>query len=584
MRKIMILEENNILTVPNFTASARSFLSLTAFTSALLLSTTVYSQTVIMLEDELLGSIDPIYREQVKKEVTDKRIAPKKVVGTKKYKADVQKPNIEFKKKRGIIRTKEAEIAETKIAQSSLQAVFSAPIEEEVLLNTRSTFGTAPLDQRTNFDRSAQSLSQALPQGRALRDQAATAVLNDITTSGIATRKANNSVAALQAGTRRMVRDNPFVAQGFRLGSWLAFSKLRQSVAYTTNLDGVADSDGGIISQSDIEFNARSNWSRHQAQIKASGGFSRNFGSTDAQVPTGNVSTQLRLDFADDVTGTTDLSYGYTTEAVTSTTLTGSVSERPGVHTLKGATSLEKNGTRLSFSLRASVDRTIYDDAKLTGGGVLSQKDRNNNHYQINARSTYETSGAFSPFIEATIGMRNFDLSKDRNNEDRNSSTYAVSIGTEIDLGEKLNGDVALGYSVEDFADDNLKNLEGFTFSGSLAWSPVRETTVQLNGFTSFNGATTAGDSGSIVNSADLTISRQFSHRLLLSTTAGVTVTTDTDYKVDTILWSAGTNFEYSLNNHLALTGALEYQQQFSDTKSRSYNATTIRSGIRLQR
>lgn len=588
MRKIMIFEKNHIISVPNFTASARSFFSLATFTSALILSTSAYSQTVIMMDEDLLGSIDPIYREQVKNEAVEKSIASKKVVGTQKFKADVQKPNTNYKKKRGIIKTKEAEIVEAKAVENSLQSVFSAPIEEETPLNTTSTYGSAPIDERTNLTRaqqtSLQAGPQALTQSRAQRDQAATAVLDDITTSGIPTRKANNSVAPLQAGNKRVGRENPFLAQGFRLGTWSAFSNLRQSVAYTTNLDSVAKADGGVISQSNVEFVARSNWARHQAQINASGGFSRNFGASDAQVPTGNVGTQLRLDFADDVTSTTDLSYGYTTEAVTSTTLTGNVSKRPGVHTLKGAHSLEKSGTRLSFSLRASVDRTIYDDAKLTNGGVLSQKDRDNNHYQLNARTTYEASGAFSPFIDASIGMRDFDLSKDRNNEERKSSTYALSVGTEIDLGEKLTGDVAVGYSVENFVDDNLKNLEGFTFNGSLVWSPVRETSVALNGFTSFNGATTAGDSGSIVNSADVTISRQLSDRLLLNTTGGVTVTTNPDYEVDTTLWNGGTNFEYSLNNHLALTGALEYQQQFSDNASRSYNAMTIRSGIRLQR
>lgn len=612
MRKTMILENNNILDGSNFADFTRSFLGLTVFTATLIASTTAFSQTVIMLDDELLGTIDPMFREQVKKEALDERIAPKKVVGSEKFKADVPQPNREYKKKRKIIKTAKSEAEEVKAAESSMQAVFSqpvaAPIQENTSLSRSSVYGAQaidikgtdePLGQNSNLGpRGLQTRSQlnqasqisgrnsgtGFGNGRVRRVQQATAVLDGVTTGGIPTSKANNSVGQVEAGTRRVARQNPYEAQGFRLGSWLAFANLRQSAAYSTNLESTANAKSGFISQSNAEYSARSNWARHQAQINASGGFTRNFGASDTQIPTGNVSGELRLDLADDATGTSKLSYGYTTEAVNSTTLTGNVSKRPGVHTIKGSSSLEKSGTRLSFSLRTSVDRTIYDDANLTSGGLLSQEDRNNNHYQLTARSTYEVSAAFSPFAEATIGRRDFDLSKDRNNQERNASTYAFAVGTGIDLGEKITGDISVGYSVEEFEDKNLKNLEGFTFNGSLIWSPIRETTVALNAFTSFSGATAAGVSGSIVNNGDLTITRQISDRTQVSATTGVTVTTDTDYKVDTTLWNVGTNFEYSLNNHLALTGALEYQQQFSDTASRAYDSTTLRTGIKLQR
>lgn len=619
MRKTLILEKNDMVRVSSLSDYAQMLLgktvksgNLAAFTGSLVFSsvlaigftvvlatTIARAQTVIMLDDALLGSIDPIDREQARQEALKKKNALKKAIGSKSYKADVQKPNREFKKKRGIIKTAEIETAKAKTAESSLQAVFPQPVQENTTLNSASIYGSPSLDikgsgeileQNTNFGRRELPKNrrigqppQILSQGRMRRERSASAVLDDIN-SGIPSSKANNRAVPVETGSRRVARDNPFVAQGFRVGSWLAFASLRQSIAYSSNLDGTADSDGGMISQSDAEFSARSNWARHQAQINASGGFTRNFGASDSNIPAGSVSSDLRLDLVNGFTARSRLGYSYTTEAVTSTTLNSNVVERPGVHTLSGSTGLERSGNRLSLSLRGSVDRTTYENAKLSGGGILSQKDRDNTFYQLIARSTYEVSGALSPFVEAKIGMRDFDLSKDRNNEDRNSSMYGGSIGVGIDLGEKLTGEISIGYNVEDFDDSNLKNLEGFTFNSSLAWSPVRETNVTLNGSTQFSGATTAGVSGSIANNLDLTVTRQISDRTQLSATAGVTITTDTDYKVDTTLWNAGTGFEYSINNHLALTGALEYDQQFSDTVSRAYNSVTIRTGIRLQR
>lgn len=602
MRKIMILENTQILNGSNYTGSARSFLRLTSFTTMLLLSTASFAQTVIMLEEDLLGSIDPIFREQVRKETLDKNIAPKKVVGSKKFKADVPKANREYKKKRKIIKSADSDAVEAKAAQSTLQAVFSQPlqasVQSQVLGQVQSSTqgplqGEDQLNGSSSNRRVGQSanlgsrefvVSRSVASGRVRREQPANAVLDDITTGGIPTRKANNQASAVEAGSGRITRGSPYAAEGFKLGSWLAFANLRQSAAYSTNLNSTAKAKGGFISQSDVEFSARSNWARHQAQINASGGFARNFGAGNTEIPTGDISGDLLIDLVDGFTATSRLGYNYTNEAVTSTALSNNISERPGVHAINGSVGLERSGNKLSLILRGSVDRTNYENAKLFGGYTLSQKDRDNTFYQLTARTTYETSTAFSPFVELKLGTRDFDIVKDRNNQERSSSTYGGSVGVGIDLGEKLTGDISVGYSVEDFKDKNLKNLEGFTFDGSLAWSPVRETNITLNSSTQFSGATTAGVSGSILNNLDITATRQINDRTQLSATSGVVVTTDTDYKVDTTLWNVGTSFEYSLNNHLALTGALEYQQQFSDRALNAYNSTTLRSGIRLQR
>lgn len=604
----MKLENDNIFNLSRFSGAARVLLCsvssralIISVGGCLTFSVNAQAQTVIMLEDNLKGSIDsvdPINAEKLREETLRKKIAPKKVIGRANYQPAAPAPNRAYRQKRGFIKSKASEQAGLGTGLNATQPVFSQPIENNNASNVRSLGAsvTNTSSAMTSLRQGGNARVQQLPsnllnsqqaqsstRGRVQSELAQTAVLDDVNI-GTPSRKGNNRIAPVEAGTRRTPRVNPFVAQGYKVGSWVAFASLRQSIAFTDNLDGTANSESGAVSQSDFEFSTRSDWSRHQAQISASLGYRKNFGGSDSKIPTANVSGDLRLDLVDGFNATARVGYSHTTEAVTSTTLTSNVIERPGVQTLNGSVGLARSGNRVSLNLRGSVDRTLYENAKLSGGGVLSQKDRDNTLYQLTARASYGVSQAFTPFVEANVGKRHYDLNRDRNNEDRNATIYGFSVGAEIDLGEKLTGEYSIGYNIEDYADTNLRNLEGFTFDSALVWSPIRETSVTLNTSTQFSGATTTGVSGSIINNASVSVSRQVTDRTRLDATTGVVVTTDTDYAIDTVLWNIGTSFEYALNNNLALTGGIEYDQQFSDTASRAYDATTIRTGIRLQR
>ena len=59
---------------------------------------------------------------------------------------------------------------------------------------------------------------------------------------------------------------------------------------------------------------------------------------------------------------------------------------------------------------------------------------------------------------------------------ERSYDSYGGRAGVEVDLGEKLNGEIALGYETYRFDDDRLDDLSGLTIDGLLNWSPQRGT------------------------------------------------------------------------------------------------------------
>ncbi len=123
-------------------------------------------------------------------------------------------------------------------------------------------------------------------------------------------------------------------------------------------------------------------------------------------------------------------------------------------------------------------ERRTYGDVELDNGTTLSQEDRDRNLGTLTGRIGYELSPALIPFLEASVGKSIYDLRRDTFGFERSYESYAGRAGMEVDLGEKLNGELALGYETFRFDDARLADLSGLSLDGRVNWSPHRGTDV----------------------------------------------------------------------------------------------------------
>lgn len=453
-------------------------------------------------------------------------------------------------------------------------------LEEDDLLpnsvNAGTTLVAMPVPRPTVARETAQ-------QGAARPAQPEPQVLDPLST-GTPSPRSNIAQAPEQGGTAVALEEDPFAAEGLRIGSWAANVTLDQGIGYSTNLSQTALRNPSAFSQTRLSVSARSNWSRHEASISAEGGYRRSIGSDIEETPDASVNAGLRLDLVDGMTARLGAGYDYRTEAATSTNLPATAVNRPGVHALEGNAELERSGGRLGFVLRGAAVRTLHEDVELSGGGSFDQADRDNTLLTVTGRVSYEVSPVVTPFVEAEAGIRRFDLETDRNGEDRDSNILALRGGAAIDFGEKLRGEISAGYRIEDYEDPVLATLEGWTLDGNLTWSPQRGSEVVLSNSTDFASSTIAGDSGQIVNSTSLTASRQVNDRLSLEARAGVDITREGSGKVTDRLWSAGAGLQWWLNRHAAVTLDVDHSTRVNEDALNSFDDTSIRAGIRLQR
>jgi hypothetical protein len=391
----------------------------------------------------------------------------------------------------------------------------------------------------------------------------------------------NLAAEPVQSGTTVVEEEDPFAATGFRLGIFEGDLSLEQSVGYSSNISRNVDGEGGAFSQTDVNLGLVSDWSRHELQINLNGSYRRPFDSDEIDQPFFSGTTALRLDLLDGVTLTTSGFYTAQTQSFTSTTLAPGAVDTPLFENYGGAIELQRADRKLQFTLRGEIDRDIYESASLGGGVTVSQSDLNNTQYGASLRVGYEVSPAITPFVEGGYAIREFDETLDRNGDRRDSNLINLRGGIEFDLGDKMQGEVAVGYVTEQFEDPSLADLRGVTFDGELNWSPERDTQLTLTLGTQTNSSINAGENGSIIYNAQIAAERQINHRWSVNGLLGFQ--RETNDENNTTL-EVGVGIEYWVNRFMAMTGDLEYNSFSSDAADADFDEVSARIGVRLQR
>ena len=421
--------------------------------------------------------------------------------------------------------------------------------------------------------------SSSRSQQPAQRATAAGPVFNPLDPDG--GQLANTPANPVQTGNPSTVEEDPFAPTGFRIGTIEANATLDQSIGYSSNVSQEADGEGGAFSQTDLDLQFTSNWSRHQWQTNVGAGYRRPFDSEEIDRPEFNIDSSLRLDLIDGFTVTGRGFYNAQTQSFTSSTLAPGAVDNPLQQSYGGSLELQRTDRKLQLTLRGEIERDQFSDADLGGGVTQSQDDRNNDEYRLTARIGYETSPALTPFVEGSYAIRDFEQEVDRNGNRRDSEILELRGGLQVDLGEKLNGEISVGYVQERFDDPLLDNLTGFSVDGLINWSPERDTDITLTLGTQTNDSISANENGSFLYNARLDYQRQITNRFSVNAFADAQIETNEDN--DTTL-QIGIGTEYWVNRFMALTTQVDHLTFESDDADSSFEETTGRVGVRLQR
>ncbi len=390
--------------------------------------------------------------------------------------------------------------------------------------------------------------------------------------------------------------DDPLSAVGDYVGGFLVKSAVEVSGGYDSNPGRLAAPRGSPFYVVAPEFLAVSDWERHAVVADLRGSFTGygnqlpatldgapNPAPVDIDRPDFTGHVDGRLDVSRDLRLTAQTRLRVATDNPGSPNIQAGLARYPLYATLGGTVGVDQTFNRLQLSAGGTIDRTSYQQSKLTDGTLASNDDRNFNQYGGVGRVSYDLLPGVKPFAEIEGDTRQHDQALDRSGFARDSSGGYAKAGTSFELTRLLTGEASIGYAARTYVDPRLNRLEGLLTTASLVWSATPLTTAKFISDTQIAETTLAGASGILVRTYTVEVDHDFRRWL---TAIGKFSFGTLDYQGfgrNDKTYSIQGDVIYKMTRNLWVKGTLRRDILDSNLVGSSSAATVVMLGVRLQ-
>jgi hypothetical protein len=383
---------------------------------------------------------------------------------------------------------------------------------------------------------------------------------------------------------KRTLETDPYAQVGYRVGNVALFPAIEQGVGYDTNpnREGGAKK-GSVLLRTQGELRIQSDWSRHELTGLLRGAYNDYPSVKSADRPEGSGRLNLRLDAARDTRIDLETRYFLDTQRPGSPELDTSVRDRPLVQSGGASAGVTQRFNRLSLGLRGSVDRAVYEDARLTSGTILDQSDRNRTQYEGRVRAGYDLKPGWVPFVEGIVDTRDYDRRVDNGGFRRSSDGLGARAGTTFEITPILTGEASAGYMTRDYEDVRLRELRGPIADGALIWAPTPLTTVRLRGSTEIADTSVEDSNGILFSRASLEVQHDLRRNLSLIGSVSVS---EADYRGIDLReegFAGSVKLDYRLTRSVALRASFTHERLKSTDPGSDYTANVYLVGLRFQ-
>ncbi len=348
---------------------------------------------------------------------------------------------------------------------------------------------------------------------------------------------------------------------GIRIGTLTLRPSVTQSIDFEQKKFPTRSTDRTYLTTG-IRGTLSSDWARHQLTVTGEGNIQRNLGGGSAgEEPNANIQSDLRLDLGGGTQANLTAGYAFSREDTNDPNAIAGASVQGGEHVFTTGASIERNIGLLKALAAVDLSRTIYTDAKGVDGRSISLADRDRSGAGLRTRLGYELSPALVPFLEATAGLSDYDQKIDNTGYARSSHSYGAKAGTQINLGEKWRGEVAVGYLRRDYDDSRLSAVNALTMDGNLAWSPQRGTQVDVGLRTTIEDFAGGPRGGWVSRQLTAGLTQQLRSDLVARLTAGLErrsfLTSDIRDETE---YTVGAGLVWNINRYLDFTTQVSYE------------------------
>ena len=385
------------------------------------------------------------------------------------------------------------------------------------------------------------------------------------------------SVVAQQGGGIT-ADQTPFDPLGIRAGRFILRPSLQSSVGYTSNSIQDVGGSGSAFFSNQAALAIETDLARHAAGLQIDTNvdlFESGEDTLDLDV---NINGNVRYDIDNDtsVTGLLSVNIGEDDlNGIADDPLEGTV-----IGTLQLDHQLRQFDTRTQLRGSRNINGSFTDGA----GNRVSQDDQNSYLVGFNFRGTLRQGGILSPFVEGDVSREFFDEGPGGVGDGPDVTGFRGVIGTEIARGDKLNGEISVGFGQNNADTAGIDDFGGIIAEANLVWSPQRLTTITYNATTAFDAFPSVATPCDTTYNFTVLGARQVKENLEASVGGGVLVQVDGGDGGTDVTYSANAGVAYSFNRNVALTLDYNFSREFSADGLGDFTSNSVALGLRLER
>lgn len=380
----------------------------------------------------------------------------------------------------------------------------------------------------------------------------------------------------------RPTRD-PYAAPGVKLGGMALYPELETATVYTSNVGSSASdakSDVGLSLRPSLRF--ESDWVRHSWTGQAAGDFTAYLENDDFNSTQIDAASKFRLDIRHTTRAEFDASYALGQESSADSEVPDTAIGNRTDHTLAANAAIIHDFGGLEGRAKLGIERQIFEDVDLSGGGTEDNSDRDNYTPSLTLRLSYTDPPALKPFVELAYAPRFHDEKFDRNGLRRDSQGMTAAVGVTLDQGPLWLGEMALVYAMRDYKDSALDTIDAIGINGNLTWRPTDLTSAVMTLATSLDESSSATSAGTKTWSGRIDVAHELRENLTLLGGFGVEFEKFSGGTDTTLTSNLG--FEWQLNPNLAWTAGYDGTWLETAASGENYNEQRLMTGIILRR
>lgn len=364
-----------------------------------------------------------------------------------------------------------------------------------------------------------------------------------------------------------------FKPKGVRLGAFSLFPKVVVEEKYNSNLyKEQTGAEDDWITDIEPSLSLRSGWSKHMLRLDAKSNIGRYMDKDDDNYEDYELRSRGRLDATNALSFSGDVQYQHGHEARGGDDVASDAAAPIEKDTFFTELGMKYRPNRWGLELKGEYDVYDLDDNRAINGATTNNDDRDRKDVIGTARLGYEFHKGYEAYVKGVFNDRDYDDKVDDNNLNRDSDGYKAQAGIAINLSKLLRADFGAGYMEQDYSDNALKDVSGWSGDARLTWYVTPLSTIRGTIVRSIDETTASGVSAALGTRYGIGIDHDLMRNLRLT---GDAKYSESDYEGGTRKddkWTLSAEVDYKLNRNFFASAMIEYENRDSNQNVNDYD------------